>query len=216
MFTGSLPSGRSSPNTSMRSTRSRMRPVSSTMSWASGRSSSAAPASRSCAAPRMPDSGFLISWASTAAIADTERAAPRCESCRSIILAMLRCCSMSMTRSPSSDNSEANTSIAWFGRSGMESSSSYSFTVWRVWRTWSARPVSGCAKARTVCSARFLSTASLMPKNSSAARFAKTMRFSLIDHHEGVREALNECLEIERHGAQRGSLFAFFALVHQV
>ena len=40
--------------------------------------------------PRMPDSGFLISCASIAASAITERAALRCVSCRSILSAMVR------------------------------------------------------------------------------------------------------------------------------
>ena len=47
MLTGSVPSGRSSPNTSMRSTRLRMRSVSVQMSWASARSSSLRPGSMS-------------------------------------------------------------------------------------------------------------------------------------------------------------------------
>ena len=53
--------------------------------------------SSSCAAPRMPDSGFLISCASMAASAITERAAPRWVSCRSILSAMVRSCSMTTT-----------------------------------------------------------------------------------------------------------------------
>ena len=59
--------------------------------------------SSSCAAPRMPDSGFLISCASMAASAITERAAPRWVSWRSILSAMVRSCSMTTT---------------WPGRSG--------------------------------------------------------------------------------------------------
>ena len=42
----------------------------------------------------MPDSGFLISCASIAASAITERAALRCVSCRSILSAMVRSCSI--------------------------------------------------------------------------------------------------------------------------
>ena len=51
----------------------------------------------SCAAPRMPDSGFLISCASMAASAITERAAPRWVSWRSILSAMVRSCSITTT-----------------------------------------------------------------------------------------------------------------------
>ena len=53
--------------------------------------------SSNCAAPRMPDSGFLISCASIAAKALTERAAPRCVSWRSILSAMVRSCSITTT-----------------------------------------------------------------------------------------------------------------------
>ena len=75
-----------------------MRSVSVQMSCVSARSSSLRPGSSSWAAPRMPDSGFLISCASTAAMPDTERAAARCVSWRSIICAIERCCSISTIR----------------------------------------------------------------------------------------------------------------------
>ena len=97
MLTGSRSTGRSSANTSMRSTSFTMRSVSSQISVVSGRSSSPADCSSNCAAPRMPDSGFLISCASMAASAITERAAPRWVSWRSILSAMVRSCSMTMT-----------------------------------------------------------------------------------------------------------------------
>ena len=103
MLTGSRSTGRSSPNTSMRSTSLTMRSASSQISRVSVRSSSPTDCSSSCAAPRMPDSGFLISWASMAASAITERAAPRWVSWRSILSAMVRSCSMTTT---------------WPGRSG--------------------------------------------------------------------------------------------------
>ena len=74
----------------MRSTSFTMRSVSSQMSRVSARSSSDASVSRSCAAPRMPDSGFLISCASIEAIAETDRAAPRCACWRSSFSAMVR------------------------------------------------------------------------------------------------------------------------------
>ena len=49
------------------------------------RSSSLADCSSNCAAPRMPDNGFLISCARTPAMPTTERAAPRWVNCRSIL-----------------------------------------------------------------------------------------------------------------------------------
>ena len=94
MLTGPRATGRSSPNTSMRSTSVTMRSASSQISRVSMRSSDEAGCSSSCAAPRMPDSGFLISCASIAASAITERAALRCVNCRSILSAMVRSCSM--------------------------------------------------------------------------------------------------------------------------
>ncbi len=61
----------------MRSTSFTIRSVSSQMRRVSARSSSPTLASSSCAAPRMPESGFLISCASMAPSAVTERAALR-------------------------------------------------------------------------------------------------------------------------------------------
>ncbi len=61
-------------NTSKRSTRRTMRSTSERISWESGRSASGSEPSSSCAAPRMPESGFLISWASMEAIAPSDRA----------------------------------------------------------------------------------------------------------------------------------------------
>ena len=94
MLTGPRATGRSSPNTSMRSTSVTMRSASSQISRVSMRSSDEAACSSSCAAPRMPDSGFLISCASIAASAITERAALRWVNCRSILSAMVRSCSI--------------------------------------------------------------------------------------------------------------------------
>ncbi len=103
MLTGSRSIGRSSVNTSMRSTSFTIRSASSQISRVKVRSSSPTDCSSSCAAPRMPDSGFLISCASMAASAVTERAAPRWVSWRSILSAMVRSCSITTT---------------WSGRSG--------------------------------------------------------------------------------------------------
>ncbi len=61
----------------MRSTRVTIRSASSQINRVSVRSSGDAACSSNCAAPRMPDSGFLISCASIAANAITERAALR-------------------------------------------------------------------------------------------------------------------------------------------
>ena len=99
MLIGSRSTGRSSANTSMRSTSFTMRSASSQISRVSVRSSSSTDCSSSCAAPRMPDSGFLISCASMAASAITERAAPRWVSWRSILSAMVRSCSITTTKS---------------------------------------------------------------------------------------------------------------------
>ena len=86
--------GRSSENDSIRSTSLTMRSVSSQISRVSARSSSPTELSSNCAAPRMPESGFLISWASIAPSAVTDRAALRWVSCLSIFSAIDRSCSM--------------------------------------------------------------------------------------------------------------------------
>ena len=77
MLTGPRARGRSSENISMRSTSATIRSVSSQISRVSSRSPASALRSRSWAAPRMPESGFLTSCASIAAMAVTERAALR-------------------------------------------------------------------------------------------------------------------------------------------
>jgi len=99
MFTGESGSGRPSENTSNRSTRRTMRSTSDRMSVESGFSTSGSEPSSSCAAPRMPESGFLISCASIEAMAPTERTASRCVRCRFILSMMARGCNTS-TRSP--------------------------------------------------------------------------------------------------------------------
>ena len=104
MLTGSRSIGRSSANISIRSTSATMRSASSQIRRVSARSSSSASVSRSCAAPRMPDSGFLISWASMAARPVTVRAAPRCVSWRSIFSVTERTRSISDDVAGRSDN----------------------------------------------------------------------------------------------------------------
>ena len=81
----------------MRSTSLTIRSVSSQISRVSARSSSPTEVSSSCAAPRMPESGFLISCASIAPSAVTDRAALRWVSCLSIFSAIDRSCSRSVT-----------------------------------------------------------------------------------------------------------------------
>src|SRR5438034_738720 len=73
MLTSARIGAASSENASIRSTRRRIRSVSSTISWASGASSALAPVFRSWAAPRMPARGFLISCASMRPSPTTER-----------------------------------------------------------------------------------------------------------------------------------------------
>ena len=138
MLTGSRSIGRSSANTSMRSTSFTMRSVSSQISLVSERSSSPADCSSSCAAPRMPDSGFLISCASMAASAITERAAPRWVSWRSILSAMVRSCSMTTTWSGYSGSGATCRSTSRSpGLRGVARSTLYSLTGAPRWRTCS-------------------------------------------------------------------------------
>ena len=114
-----------------------MRSVSVQISWVSARSSSLTPGSSSWAAPRMPDSGFLISCASTCAMPDTERAAARWVSWRSIICAIERCCSISMIRPGLSGSAPPNTSTTRLTPlRGRPTSTPYSLTVAPVRRTW--------------------------------------------------------------------------------
>ncbi|MNV90238.1 hypothetical protein D3C71_1846070 [compost metagenome] len=90
MLSGTRSTGLSSENTSIRSTSETIRSVSSQISRVSARSSSLTEVSSNCAAPRMPESGFLISCASIEARPVTERAAARCVNCRSILSAIDR------------------------------------------------------------------------------------------------------------------------------
>ena len=95
MLIGPRSIGRPSANASMRSTSATIRSVSSQIRLVSSRSLSGTDCSRSWAAPRMPDSGFLTSCASMAASALTERAALRCDIWRSMLRAIV--CSTSET-----------------------------------------------------------------------------------------------------------------------
>ncbi len=121
----------------------------------------------------MPDSGFLISCASTAARPETERAAARCVSWRSIICAMERCCSISTMRPGSSGIAPANTSTSlWVPERGRPTSMPYSLTVAPLRRTWPTRAPSGLENAMMSASVWRLSTPWLSEKKDSAAALA--------------------------------------------
>ena len=121
-----------------------MRSVSSQISFVSDRSSSPADCSSSCAAPRMPDSGFLISCASMAASAITERAAPRWVSWRSILSAMVRSCSITTTWSGySGSGATCRSTRRSPGLRGVARSTLYSLTAAPRWRTCSISVSSG-------------------------------------------------------------------------
>ncbi len=77
------------------------------MRRARARSSSSSAGSRSCAAPRIPDSGLRISCASIAARPETDRAAPREVSARSIFSAIDGRSSVRSTTSGSSGSGTA-------------------------------------------------------------------------------------------------------------
>ena len=150
-----------------------MRSVSVQISWVSARSSSLRPGSSSWAAPRMPDSGFLISCASTCAMPDTERAAARCVSWRSIICAIERCCSISTIRPGWSGSAPPNTSTTRLTPlRGRPTSTPYSLTVAPVRRTWATSAASGLEKAMMSGSVCRLSMPWLSEKNDSAAALA--------------------------------------------
>ena len=139
----------------MRSTSFTMRSASSQMSRVSVRSSSPADCSSSCAAPRMPDSGFLISCASMAASALTERAAPRWVSWRSILSAMVRSCSITTTWSGRSGSGATCRSTSRSpGLRGVDRSTLYSFTAAPRWRTCSTSASNGLpngTRSRSSC-----------------------------------------------------------------
>ncbi len=176
MLTGSRSTGRSSANTSMRSTSFTMRSVSSQISRVSERSSSPADCSSSCAAPRMPDSGFLISCASMAASAITERAAPRWVSWRSILSAMVRSCSITTTWSGYSGSGATCRSTSRSpGLRGVARSTLYSLTAAPRWRTCSTSASSGepnGTRSRSMCRRSIGIEAS---KNCSAATLASAI-----------------------------------------
>ena len=154
----------------MRSTSAQMRSASSQMSRVNSRSLGLAFCSSSCAAPRMPESGFFTSCASIEAMAVTERAALRWVSWRSILLAMLRSCSITTTRSCGSDNG-----AAWMltkrtaGRRGVSSVMPYSDTLWPESRTLSISAKSGPSAGRKSASLTPISVAALLSKKFSAA-----------------------------------------------
>ena len=129
----------------MRSTSATMRSVSSQISWVSSRPAGSASCSSSCAAPRIPESGFLTSCASIAAIAVIERAALRCVKWRSIISAIERSCSVSTRRSAPSPVSAAWIVTERLPKRGPSSSMSYSEIVLPTFQTESTSDSTGCA-----------------------------------------------------------------------
>ena len=191
MFTGPRATGRSSPNTSMRSTSVTMRSASSQISRVSCRSSGGADCSSSCAAPRMPDSGFLISCASMAASAITERAALRWVSCRSILSAMVRSCSM-MTMWPGRSDSGATCRSTWRSPPifGVPRSTLYSLTGAPLARTWSTSDSSGLPNGISSFSNCRCSSWIEVSKNVSAAMLASTILPSGATSSTGLGSAL--------------------------
>ena len=123
MLTGLRGKLRVSPKDSIRSIRLRMRSVSAQISCVRFFSLSGTASSSSCAAPRMPASGFLISCASTAAMPCIERTAPRCRSWRSMRCARLRSCRVMMTAPSGSGSGVTMTSATRSPWRGVERSS---------------------------------------------------------------------------------------------
>ena len=191
MLTGPRATGRSSPNTSMRSTRVTMRSASSQISRVSMRSSDEAACSSNCAAPRMPDSGFLISCASIAASAITERAALRCVNCRSILSAMVRSCSIT-TIWPGRSVSGATCRSTWRSppMRGVPRSTLYSLTGEPLERTWSISASSGLPNGTSSFSDCRRKNCVEISKKDSAAILASTMRPSGATSSTGLGSAL--------------------------
>ncbi len=156
----------------MRSTSAQMRSLSSQMRRVSSRSPALTFSSRSCAAPRMPESGFLTSCASIAAIAVTERAAFRCVSWRSILCAMVRSCSVSTTSSRSSATGAACTVMTWAPSRGVSMLTPYSETLCPVSRTLAMSAKTGLSSGKSSMSCAPSSVAALASKNCSAAALA--------------------------------------------
>ena len=159
----------------MRSTSFTIRSVSSQIRRVRARSSSPTAVSSSWAAPRMPDSGFLISWASIAASAETERAAPRWVSCLSILSAIVRSCSKTTVPAcPSGIGATWMSTTRSKPRRGLPRSTRYSITAEPRLATWSTRASRGDAKGTRSASLCRVIMARLISKKVSAATLTST------------------------------------------
>ena len=159
----------------MRSTSRQMRSVSSRISLVSARSSEDTPASRSWAAPRIPDSGFLTSWASMAAMAETERTTPRCVNWRLRDSAMARSWRARTTLPASSASGAAWTLTVCSPMRGEEIVTPCSRTGALPVRAWSMRARSGLSPGRNSSRVRPRRCATLPWKSCSPALLACTM-----------------------------------------
>ncbi|MEY9616162.1 hypothetical protein ABIF21_009036 [Bradyrhizobium elkanii] len=168
-----------------------MRSASSQINRVKSRSSEDACCSKSCAAPRMPDSGFLISWASIAASAITERAALRWVSCRSILSAMVRSCSIT-TICPGRSVSGATCRSTWRSPPirGVPRSTLYSLTGEPLVRTCSISASSGLPNGTNSFSDCRRRNWVEISKNDSAAILASTIRPSGATSSTGLGSAL--------------------------
>ena len=169
MLTGARSSGRTTENISMRSTSATIRSASSQISRVSSRSPGSAPCSSSWAAPRMPDSGFLTSCASIAAMAVTERAALRWINWSSILRAIERSCSDTTTLPAGSVMVETAAETKWAPMRGVSRVMPYSETEWPLRRACSIKPSTGLSAGSTASSRRPAKAALLPWKNCSAA-----------------------------------------------
>ena len=153
-----------------------MRSASSRISTVSSRSPSSTLASSNCAAPRMPDSGFLISCAKTADMPVTLRAAPRNFICRSRARAALLSCSVTSTQPGSSSMGVACTVMPRLCRRGLSRVRSCSEIVvpWR--RTCARTEKIGLSGGTSVARVMLASCSRDTPRNCSAAWLAKRNR----------------------------------------
>ena len=169
MLTDARSSGGPSENISMRSTRATIRSVSSQISRVRVRSSSPAFCSRSCAAPRMPDSGFFTSCASSAAMAVTERAALRWTNWRSILRAMERSWSDTTTWAGASASGAASIETKRGAPRGSSTVTPVCATLWAPWRTCRTRAKMALSSGSAEVSGRFSRFEALASNNCSAA-----------------------------------------------
>ncbi len=121
----------------------------------------------------MPESGFLISCASMAASAITERAAPRCVSWRSILSAMVRSCSMTTTWScRSGSGATCRSTRRSPGLRGVPRSTLYSLTAAPRARTCSISASTGLPNGTRSRSRWRRNSVSEASKKDSAAALA--------------------------------------------